>query len=250
MNAGSLARTGAGGLDGSDFRGWLGIDQCDLQRGRRNFRLRLERRQHQLQFVLNEHEDVIDRGLVAIAVQRDIPFKIAIFRLQLFQHRNAVDDGNRKAGAELAEVVQEIERIGTVAEDMGVELHMQPPTGVSNRLGGQLDRRRLRRRGRCCRRPRRHDELPEIVEDRVANNRVGGLGRLDQGANVILGGQRHRDQFLGRLDLALADQLESGFEFMGKGCDLVEAKHRAGTLDGMERAESRIHQLAIVGPLA
>src|SRR6201999_2295262 len=76
------------------------------------------------------------------------------------------------------------------------------------------------------------------------------IGRFDQRADVVFGGERHRDQFLGRLDFALADQLERSLEFMGERRDLVEAEHRAGALDGMQRAEGRIDQLAVIRSLA
>ncbi len=205
-----------------------------------------QRRNSELHFVQDEHEDVIDRGLIAIAGERHIPFQVAVFRLQLIEQGDIVGHGDGETRPQLAEIIEQIERIGAVAEDVGIELQMQLPAG------GTLLRNHRRfhfRRRLACRRGRRN-EPPQIIQDCIANDGVGAIRRFDQGANIVLGGESHRDQFLGRLDFALADQFEGGFEFVRKGGDFVEAEHRARALDGVQRAESRIDQFSVIRALA
>ena len=56
---------------------------CSATAGRAAFfEQRLERELH---FVDDEHEDVVDRRLVAIRMQRDIPVQVAVFRLELVE---------------------------------------------------------------------------------------------------------------------------------------------------------------------
>ncbi len=69
---------------------------------------------------------------------------------------------------------------------------------------------------------------------------------LDQQPHLILRGERDRDQLAGRGHLALAHQIERRLHVVRERGDGVEAEHRAGALDGMQRAERRIDQRAVV----
>ena len=57
------------------------------------------------------------------------------------------------------------------------------------------------------------------------------------------------EEFLGHHHLAVADQVEDRFHLMGKGGDLVEAEHGAGTLDGVHRPEDPADQVLVVRSL-
>ena len=194
------------------------------QHSRRRRRLgRCKRPAIEFHFVLDKDEDVVDRGPIAIAVQRHIPFQKAVFGIEFVEKRHVLGQRHHEAGAELAEVVQQVERIGAVAKDVAVELDMKLPPDPSHRRS----RRCLDRRGFDFLVSLRFDQPMQVVEDGVSNNGVGGFRRLDQGADVILGGERHRNEILIRLDLAFPHPVEGGFEFMGEARDLVEPEHRA-----------------------
>ena len=90
----------------------------------------------------------------------------------------------------------------------------------------------------------------EIGDDRLADDRIGGVGIVDQHANIVLRRQRHRDDVAIGFDLALADQVERGLEVVGEGGDAVEAEHRAGALDGVQRSKRGIDQIAVLRRLA
>ena len=208
----------------------------------------LQRRERQLHLVRDEHEDVVDRVLVAGRVQLDVPLQIAVFRLHLVEERDAVGDRHDEAGAELAKIFQQIERVRAVAKNVGFEFQVKVPAGLLALDG--CERRCFRNLGDRSRRLIRRHEALEVVEDGFADDIVGRLRILDQRADIVLGGQRDRDQLLGRLDLALADAIEGGLEFVGEGGDLVEAEHRTRALDRVQGAEGGIDQFAVVGTLA
>jgi hypothetical protein len=64
-------------------------------------------------------------------------------------------------------------------------------------------------------------------------------------ADLVLCLQRDRDQRRARGNFALAHTIECGFNVMGEGGDGVEAEHRAGALDRVQRAERGVHQVGV-----
>ena len=103
-------------------------------------------------------------------------------------------------------------------------------------IGGAIARRRPHRR---------LHELPEVGKNGLARVWVHVRGLVDQQPHLILGGERDRDQFSGRGHAALANHVERVLHVMGERGEGVEAEHRAGSLDRVERAERGIDQLAI-----
>jgi hypothetical protein len=96
------------------------------QRRPGNFQCR-QRRKSQFHFVLHEHEDVIDRGFGAIAMQRHIPLQEAVLGLQLVKQRHIIREGHGEAGAELAQIIQQIERVRSIAENVAVKFQAKLP---------------------------------------------------------------------------------------------------------------------------
>ncbi|OIQ63426.1 hypothetical protein GALL_550320 [mine drainage metagenome] len=68
----------------------------------------------------------------------------------------------------------------------------------------------------------------------------------DQTDDVILGFKRHLDE--GRTDCrrSLAHAVECSLEFVHKAGHLIEAEHRPGAFDGVQRPKSTVDQVAIV----
>ena len=103
-------------------------------------------------------------------VQLDVPLQIAVVRLQLVEERDALGDRHDEARAKLAEIFQQIERVGAVAQDMRFEFEMQVPASLP-----AIGRRQRRRLGDLSDRSRpveRHEAL-EVVEDALADDIVG-----------------------------------------------------------------------------
>ena len=124
---------------------------------------------------------------------------------------------------------------------MRLELQMKTPAdrggaAFSGRSGSDRRRAGRRHRARLVRLSRRN-EFAQIVEDGVADDRIGPVGRFDQRANIVLGRQGHRDQLARGRDLALADLVESGLEFVREGRDPFEAEHRARSFDREQGAK-------------
>ena len=74
-------------------------------------------------------------------------------------------------------------------------------------------------------------------------------GLLDKLVQMVLGGERDGDQRRAGGSRALAHPVEGGFELVDESGDLVEPEHGARALDGVERAEGAINEIAVVGVL-
>ena len=163
--------------------------------------------------------------------------------------RHRVGAGGDRPGAEIAQLVEERQRVGAVAQDVGVEGEAEMPVRPvgrrlrTRRLGGDRHLRRVRPGAGP-------DQALQLVEDRRADHRVGAVRVLDQEADVVLGRERHVDQGAAHADLALAHEVERGLEIVGEGRDLGEAEHRPRALDGVERAERGVDQRPVLRPVA
>ena len=163
--------------------------------------------------------------------------------IQFVEEGHIVGQRHHEAGTELSEVIEQVERIGAVAQDIGVELDVKLPSAPDFQRGSC----RLRDGGLTGHLIVRLHQAMKIGKDGVADDGVGTFRGFDQGANIVLGRQRDRDEILIRPDFAFADPVEGCLEFVREGCDGVEAEHRARTLDGMQRAEGRVDKLLVVG---
>src|SRR5258708_7812843 len=175
-------------------------------------------------------------------MQRHVPFQEAALGVHFIEKRHLLGQRDHEASAQFSEVIQEVERVRAVAQDLAVELDVKLPSGPRLRSGSLfLDPARFELRA-----PVRLDQAMQIVENGIADDGIGGFRRFDQGADVILGGQRYRNEILIWPDLALAHPVKGGFEFMREVGNVVEAEHRARPLDGMQRAEGGVDKLSVI----
>ena len=80
----------------------------------------------------------------------------------------------------------------------------------------------------------------------AAVRRAPPAGRLQHGFDLIERRQREVNQLGGNLEPSVANFVESVFEVVTEPGQFVKAKHRPGTLDGMQRAESAPHKFGVV----
>ena len=76
----------------------------------------------QFAFVLDEHEHVPDRGLIAVRDQEDVPPEIALLRFQRRQRRYLVGMGGDVGLSEFPQLIEQRYRIGAGVENLAVRL--------------------------------------------------------------------------------------------------------------------------------
>src|ERR1035437_9671143 len=72
------------------------------------------------------------------------------------------------------------------------------------------------------------------------------FGLLDQLPDLVLGGERNRDQRAACHQLAFAHPIERGLDMVGEGGDPIETEHRAGTLDRVQGTERGVQQIGVL----
>jgi hypothetical protein len=186
----------------------------------------------------HEDEDVFDGVAAMLGDQGHVPGQVAFGGDQGVELGHRVGDGDDRALAQLAQLVQQGQRAGAIDQGVGRQAELDAPAvqaGLRRRLGG----------GRLA---GGLDDAAQVGQQGVAG-RFGGGAALGQGAHVILAGQDGADQLGGGGDLALADAVEGGFAVVGEGGQGVEAEHGPRPLQGVETAEHRVDQVSIPGTM-
>ncbi len=165
---------------------------------------RTGRLQGQDHLVAHEQEHVLDRRAGRGPAQGDVPAEDEALGIEAGEFGQGVEARHDRAGAEVAQLVEERERVGAVAQDVRGEGDADPPA-----VPGGLDG--LGRAGRGG--GRRADAVGVAVvalaasvwgvaprscssSARMASPMIGarGLGLLDEAADVVLSGERDVDE--------------------------------------------------------
>ena len=85
----------------------------------------------------------------------------------------------------------------------------------------------------------------DSLQDCVAFQGVGTVRLIDQAPNVIFCLQCHRDQRRVGGNLTLPHAIECSLDVMREIGHGVEAEHRAGAFDGVQRPEGGVHQVGV-----